>query len=442
MGRKKNAGAKDGGDDAAPAATGVSAQVALAAANAAKYTQMMNTGTQAAALHTYGGANHLASNVNLPGAALPLAMPRPSMPRPVLAAPAHGADIIPAAFRKKVGVATVPSPPVAAGSGAQLGGLAGVSCSGAAGSGALSLGGVSPLGPSPALSSGPGTFFTGAEQNPLLAMSMLTIQAAAAKQPMAMAQQSAPKVGAPLAAAPNNNKDPPPKPMYEDPDILELFDHFHLDNRHLRRFAAVMERRQDTFESDMLKLWELCEQARSPEGMFVSKMREMEDGNFIGKTVPDANLIALSKKYKLDFEAETKLSDVLAKYGKERRLEYMGELEKHLETSSRPSAMVMMSLRKIGEGQPLGKPGAPAPGSYLDKMQKEARSGGGGRGRDGDRDRDRGGGRDRERSRERERSRDRDNNRGRDDDRRDRGRDNDRRDRDGGRDNRARGDDR
>merc|ERR1719454_1875294 len=159
--------------------------------------------------------------------------------------------------------------------------------------------------------------------------------------------------------------------LAKDPDIVELFDHFQIDSRHLDRFCRSMEKRQETFEGDMLKIWELCEQARSPEGMLVSKIKEMEDGIFVGKTVPDKELLAISKKFKLDKEAETKLCDVLAKYDKERRREYMEEVEAHLAVSARPSAMVMMSLKKLGTGQSLGKPGRVAPGSYLDRQQKE-----------------------------------------------------------------------
>merc|ERR1711933_139584 len=79
----------------------------------------------------------------------------------------------------------------------------------------------------------------------------------------------------------------------------------------------------------------------------------------------------LSRKFKLDQQAESKLSDVLAKYDPERRREYMRDIDKHLETSSRPSAMVMMFLKKMGEGTPLGKPGPPAPGCYLDRQRKK-----------------------------------------------------------------------
>merc|ERR1712187_389362 len=128
-----------------------------------------------------------------------------------------------------------------------------------------------------------------------------------------------------------------PEPTAPDPDIVELFDHFNIDPRHMERFSGLMARRKESFEGDMLKLWELCEQARSPEGMFVSKMREMEKGIFIGKTVPDKELQEMAKKFRLDKEAESKLSDVLAKYEPEQRKERMQELERHLETSSRPS---------------------------------------------------------------------------------------------------------
>merc|ERR1719247_2479141 len=213
---------------------------------------------------------------------------------------------------------------------------------------------------------------------------------------------AAPKPQAKKAPPPEEEDPNRPRTSFElakDPDIVELFDHFQIDSRHLDRFCRSMEKRQETFEGDMLKIWELCEQARSPEGMLVSKIKEMEDGIFVGKTVPDQELTSLSKKYKLDKPAESKLSDVLAKYDKERRKEYMEELDAHLATSARPSAMVMMFLKKLGTGQSLGKPGRVAPGSYAAKQQEESRDrrggggdrrgGGGGSWGGGDRDRDR-----------------------------------------------------
>lgn len=261
--------------------------------------------------------------------------------------------------------------------------------------------------------------------DPMVAMAARS-GSAIAQQMLRNALQNAMNPG----AAPAPVKPEPvaaPQSSAPDPDVVELFDHFNIDPRHMERFLGLMERRKDTFEGDMLKLWELCEQARSPEGMFVSKMREMEKGIFIGKTVPDKELQEMSKKFKLDSEAESKLSDVLAKYPPDERREKMQELSRHLETSSRPSAMVMMSLKKLGENLPLGRPGPSAPGCYLDKLKKgevdergddrreKARDRGGDRDRDSGRkkdgwnprenSRDRGKGRDK--SRDRRRSRDR-----------------------------------
>merc|ERR1719409_1248497 len=157
-----------------------------------------------------------------------------------------------------------------------------------------------------------------------------------------------PQMPKPKPKQPEPEEDPDrPRTSFElakDPDIVELFDHFQIDTRHLERFCRSMEKRELTFEGDMLKMWELCEHARSPEGMLVSLIKQMEDGIFVGKTIPDAKLTELSKKYKLDKPAESKLSDVLAKYDKERRAEYLDELDAHLATSARPSAMVMMFL--------------------------------------------------------------------------------------------------
>lgn len=244
----------------------------------------------------------------------------------------------------------------------------------------------------------------GAMTNPMGHMGMGQMGAPggmASNMPMAPPSQPAPAAKEPESTAP-------------DPDIVDLFDFFHIDPRHLSRFEGLMKKRERTFAGDMLKLWELLEQARSPEGMLVSKMREMECGTFIGKTVPDEELMEISQKFRLDGPAEAKLSDVLAKYEPAKRKEYIAEVTKHLEVSGKPSATVMMLLKKLGQGQPLGKPGPPAPGSYLDRQKHERderrrpREDGyrprspGARG-DKDRDRDRGERGGRERSRDRER---------------------------------------
>lgn len=203
----------------------------------------------------------------------------------------------------------------------------------------------------------------------------------------------------------------PPQPMHSsiDPDVQELCDHFHIEDRHVHRLNEIMKNRQETFEGDMLKLWEKLEDAREPAGLLVVKMREMEEGTFIGKQKIDKELATMVKRYNLDRMAESRLSDILARFEPEKKAEMYADLDRHLEVSNRPSAMVMMLLRKIADGAALGRPGPPAPGSYLDrKMREEAK--------DRDRDRDRRGGDRRDGDRDR-RERDRDDKADRKDDR-------------------------
>merc|ERR1712228_688598 len=49
-------------------------------------------------------------------------------------------------------------------------------------------------------------------------------------------------------------------------------------------------------------------------------------------------------------------------------------LDRHLEVSNQPSSRVMMLLKKLGMGEPLGEPHkTPAPGSYADKVLEKER---------------------------------------------------------------------
>merc|ERR1719222_1419032 len=106
----------------------------------------------------------------------------------------------------------------------------------------------------------------------------------------------------------------------------------------------------------------------------------MDEGTFVGKAKASGQLAAISKKYKLDDQAESKLADILARYDEAKRNQYLVDIERHLEVSNRPSTMAMMLLRKLGEGQSLGRPGPAAPGSYADRQRGGGGGGGGGGG--------------------------------------------------------------
>jgi len=192
------------------------------------------------------------------------------------------------------------------------------------------------------------------------------------------------------------------------PEVEELAEHFGLDDRITKRLDDEIRKRTDTLDGDICALWEILESARNPPGLLAVKIQEMQEGTFVGKAKLDKDLADLVKKFKLDETASMKLAGVLASR-KERKADIQA-LDRRLETSNKPSAMVMMLLPKLRSGEPVPEPDrAPAPGSYADlreqrgRREKEARDGGDRR--DGGRGHGRQG--DRSRSRRRARSRDR-----------------------------------
>lgn len=162
-----------------------------------------------------------------------------------------------------------------------------------------------------------------------------------------------------------------------DPDVLELCEYFDVEERHRWNLNELMKARkkQGTFHDDMQRLWDqlTSDKATSPIGLLVAKMREMEEGTFIGKAKKDPELAAMVKKFSVDETAEQKLADTLARHPQTKRVAIIAELDKHLEVAKKPSARAMMLLRQVGQGAPLGHVGPPAPGSYLDMLGKEPR---------------------------------------------------------------------
>eukprot|EP00913_Durusdinium_trenchii_P004682 g4347.t1 len=142
------------------------------------------------------------------------------------------------------------------------------------------------------------------------------------------------------------------------PDIQELCDAFYVEQRHIEKLNELMKMRTDTWDEDLKKLREVMEKARSPCGMLVTKMKEIEDGTFVAVN-RDKRMKYLVDKFKLDKTAETSISDILARCSKEKQEEYYYDLERHFECSGKPSATAMMIMKKMANGEPLGPPGRP-----------------------------------------------------------------------------------
>merc|ERR1712151_1400632 len=146
---------------------------------------------------------------------------------------------------------------------------------------------------------------------------------------------------------------------------------YGLDERIAKDLDEELKKRPATTAGDLAALWEILENARSPPGLLRVKIGEMQANTFIGQPTVDKDIKDMQKKYKLDDQATRKLAEVLQQRteSREKDIELM---HRHLETSNKPSARVMMMLGKLRSGEPLPEPDKRiAPGSYLDRKQRE-----------------------------------------------------------------------
>merc|ERR1719293_576476 len=156
-----------------------------------------------------------------------------------------------------------------------------------------------------------------------------------------------------------------------NPDVQDLADHFGLDERITKQLNDEMVKRKDTHDGDMHALWDILETARVPAGLLSVKIKEMQDGVFVGQPKIDKDVREMQRMYRLDDQATRKLAEALQNRPQTRK-EDVEIIHKHLETSNKPSARVMMMLGKLRSGESLGEPDKRiAPGSYLDRVERE-----------------------------------------------------------------------
>ena len=91
------------------------------------------------------------------------------------------------------------------------------------------------------------------------------------------------------------------------------------------KLNSIMMKRIDTFESDILKLWDSFKNARDPSQICGAKMRAMEQGTFIGKAPKryynEKPLKDFFKKQNIDSLCKDSLADALY----DRRLQIIRE---------------------------------------------------------------------------------------------------------------------
>merc|ERR1719464_395389 len=170
-----------------------------------------------------------------------------------------------------------------------------------------------------------------------------------------------------------------------DPDVAELCEHFSIEDRIMLKLNEVMRERHGTFVGDLEKLWDELEGARSPAGLLMAKIKQMQEGTFVGKVKPPREVQRLIEKYRLDQDARNKLTGFICSRPGSAR-EDLHEIERRLETSGNPSATVMTMMVKLHRGEKLPEPFRAAPHRDFGTL---AAPGGSQRDQDRDREQDR-----------------------------------------------------
>lgn len=152
------------------------------------------------------------------------------------------------------------------------------------------------------------------------------------------------------SSSPQKNQSDDEADAEMDPDVQKLGDHFNIEDRWIKRLDELMRKRRDTKEQDLAKLYEVLEQARSPTGLLVAKLGEMECGQFVGKIKPDKQIERIATRYRLDARVISRLTELRVRR-KRTKDEDFNRLELHLSLAKRPSAVATLLIGKLLEGE-------------------------------------------------------------------------------------------
>eukprot|EP00933_Yihiella_yeosuensis_P032548 TRINITY_DN26157_c0_g1_i1.p1 TRINITY_DN26157_c0_g1~~TRINITY_DN26157_c0_g1_i1.p1 ORF type:complete len:332 (-),score=77.22 TRINITY_DN26157_c0_g1_i1:151-1146(-) len=221
--------------------------------------------------------------------------------------------------------------------------------------------------------------------NPMMAMMMASMSSAAASKTEEDSKEEEapqPTKGRGKGKIARNAEHHLPK---IDPQVEELCAKYGCkEDKIMRRLNEALMNREGSFDSDIKRLHEVCEQAQKPVSSLIVKIGELERGCFTGAEKLDQAMLNFRAKYKLDDKALSKLIEVVHK--RDTLREDLRQLEKLIRDATNPSAALL----------PL-----------LNRLQKEGRVPSPERKRDRSRDRKRYQSRSRSRSREKKRSKSR-----------------------------------
>lgn len=156
-----------------------------------------------------------------------------------------------------------------------------------------------------------------------------------------------------------------------DRDVRRLGSFFGIDQQTLERLDEFLERRKDSRERDLAKLYEILETARNPSRLLMAKLDEMEDGQFVTNFKRDENIDRLCEQYKLNEAARCRLVELRVRR-KSTQEEDHARLQGHLQLCSDPSYTAVSLVKKVTQGRLSEVPDLTAAETLLQHLDQTA----------------------------------------------------------------------
>lgn len=156
-----------------------------------------------------------------------------------------------------------------------------------------------------------------------------------------------------------------------DRDVRRLGSFFGIDQQTLERLDEFLERRKDSRERDLAKLYEILESARNPSRLLMAKLEEMEDGQFVTNFKRDEHIDRLCEQYKLNEAARCRLVELRVRR-KSTQEEDHARLQGHLQLCSDPSYTAVSLVKKVTQGRLSEVPDLTAAEALLQHLDQTA----------------------------------------------------------------------
>lgn len=152
--------------------------------------------------------------------------------------------------------------------------------------------------------------------------------------------------------------EPPPDPI--DSRVRDICRHFGIEDKICEKLNKAMKTRED-FDEDMQVLWHIMERGarnnKKAVDVMLVKIRELNNGTFIGKDLLDPEIKDFASKYNLDDQLLHRLIKTMKKR-KHHKSQDLKDMDERIGNAKHPSGLLVRMLEGLEENGKM----PPAPG--------------------------------------------------------------------------------